>query len=199
MPTSSPPRIGCLVMAAGNAQRFGENKLSAHFHGATLIERTLNAIPPELFFAVTVVTQYEQIEQLAAVHGFAAIHNAQPELGVGHTIRLGTEAMSACDGILYLVADQPMLSMNSIRQIVEAWKKTPQQIVGASHGGKHGNPNLFPARFFPALMALEGDRGGNRVIMANPDAFVPVELPALELADCDTPQALADLTAAVKA
>ena len=46
------PRLGCLVMAAGNARRFGENKLTCALDGRTLIERTLEAVPREEFAAV---------------------------------------------------------------------------------------------------------------------------------------------------
>ena len=187
------PRLGCLVMAAGNARRFGENKLTCTLEGRTLIERTLEAVPREEFAAVCVVSQYEDIEELAGRYHFAAIHNAHPDWGIGHTIRLGTEAMQDCDGILYLVSDQPLLRRDSVLRVVEAWKKQPEKIAGASHAGGRGNPNLFPARFFPELLALEEDRGGNLVIRRHPEDYLPVELSAQELLDCDTPQELEHL------
>ena len=101
--------LGCLVMAAGSGRRFGGNKLAAELDGKTLIRRALEAVPGARFSAVTVVSQYEDIEELAGQFGFAAIHNDRPDLGLSHTIRLGTEAMRGCDGILYMVADQPKL------------------------------------------------------------------------------------------
>ena len=190
------PRLGCLVMAAGNARRFGENKLTCALDGRTLIERTLEAVPREEFAAVYVVSQYEDIEELAGRYRFAAIHNAHPDWGISHTIRLGTEAMQDCDGILYLVSDQPLLRRDSVLRVVEAWKKQPEKIAGASHAGRRGNPNLFPARFFPELLALEGDCGGNLVIKRHPDEYLPVEVSAQELLDCDTPQELERLKTA---
>ena len=51
-------KLGCVVMAAGNARRFGENKLAAQWEGKTLIRRALEAVPSELFHSVVVVTQY---------------------------------------------------------------------------------------------------------------------------------------------
>ena len=42
-------KIGCVVMAAGNAARFGENKLAATVNGKPLIEHALDAIPRESF------------------------------------------------------------------------------------------------------------------------------------------------------
>ena len=51
-------KLGCVVMAAGNARRFGDNKLAAQLGGRSLIRRTLEAVPADLFDAVAVVTQY---------------------------------------------------------------------------------------------------------------------------------------------
>ena len=67
--------LGCLVMAAGSGRRFGGNKLAADLDGKTLIRRALEAVPAAQFTAVTVVSQYEDIEELAGQFGFAAIRN----------------------------------------------------------------------------------------------------------------------------
>ena len=45
-------KIGCVVMAAGYAARFGENKLAASVNGKPLIEHALEAIPRESFSRV---------------------------------------------------------------------------------------------------------------------------------------------------
>ena len=55
MAAFSAPPIGCLLMAAGNASRFGENKLTARFDGQSLFSRALEAIPAGVFVRVTVV------------------------------------------------------------------------------------------------------------------------------------------------
>ena len=183
-------KIGCLVMAAGSGRRFGGNKLAAELDGKTLIRRALEAVPGALFTAVVVVSQYEDVEELAGQFGFAAIHNDRPDLGLSHTIRLGTEAMRGCDGILYMVADQPKLRQETVAQIVDVWRQHPDKIVGAGHDGRRGNPNLFPAKFFGELTAITGDRGGSSVIRAHEEDFLLVETEAAELFDCDTPEAL---------
>ena len=187
------PSLGCLIMAAGSGRRFGGNKLAADLDGKTLIRRALEAVPAAQFTAVTVVSQYEDIEALAGQFGFAAIHNDRPDLGLSHTIRLGTEAMRTCDGILYMVADQPKLCQETVARLVEVFRQHPDKIVGAGHDGRRGNPNLFPARFFSELMAITGDHGGSSVIRAHEEAFLLVETDPAELLDCDTPEALESL------
>lgn len=184
-------RIGCVVMAAGNAVRFGENKLAVLFAGKPLIRHALEAVPREL--ETVVVTQYPEVEAMAAEFGFACLKNIHPDWGISHTIRLGTELLSHCDGILYLVSDQPLLQKDSVQLVVEAWKSHPDRIVGAAHEGKRGNPNLFPRRFFPELMELQEDCGGNGVIRRHGADLVLVEIPKAQLSDVDTPAALQKL------
>ena len=186
--TAAP--IGCLIMAAGNASRFGENKLTASFAGKSLFSLALAAIPADTFARVTVVSQYLALLQEAEQAGFHAIRNDRPDDGISRTIRLGTEAMADCAGILYMVADQPLLRQETVLRIVQDWRQHPGCIVGAAHNGHRGNPCLFPARFFPELCALEGDRGGASVIRRHEDALRLVEAAEPELSDCDTKQAL---------
>ena len=186
--TAAP--IGCLIMAAGNASRFGENKLTASFAGKSLFSLALAAIPADTFARVTVVSQYPTLLQEAEQAGFNAIRNDRPDDGISRTIRLGTEAMADCAGILYMVADQPLLRQETVLRIVQDWRQHPGCIVGAAHNGHRGNPCLFPARFFPELCALEGDRGGSSVIRRHEDALCLVEAAEPELFDCDTKQAL---------
>ena len=186
--TAAP--IGCLIMAAGNASRFGENKLTASFAGKSLFSLALAAIPADTFARVTVVSQYPALLLEAAQAGFHTIRNDRPDDGISRTIRLGTEAMADCAGILYMVADQPLLRQETVLRIVQDWRQHPSCIVGAAHNGHRGNPCLFPARFFPELCALEGDRGGSSVIRRHEDALRLVEAAEPELSDCDTKQAL---------
>ena len=115
---NQPPRIGCLIMAAGNASRFGSNKLAAKVDGKMLIEHALETVPREEFARVTVVTQYDEVLVLARRFGFTVLVNPFPEWGASHTVRLGTEAMADCDAILYQVADQPLLQQakTSVKQ-----------------------------------------------------------------------------------
>lgn len=183
-------KLGCLVMAAGNASRFHANKLAAEFDGKTLIERALDAVPETLFSQVTVVTQYPQIEALAEKRGFAAIRNEHPDWGISHTICLGTKAMQDCDAILYLVSDQPKLTQASVRRVAEQWLAHPEFIIGAAHDGKRGNPCMFPKAFFEELMQLREDNGGNTVIKKHPECLLTVEVEQAELTDVDTPEAL---------
>ena len=183
-------KIGCVVMAAGNARRFGENKLAAQLQGRSLILRALEAVPGELMERVVVVTQYPEVMRLAEEFHFAAVHNPHPDYGISHTIELGLTGLRDCDGVLFLVSDQPLLRRESVAALVETWKRQPDKIAALGHDGVRGNPCLFPSRFFPELMELQEDRGGNTVIRRHEECLVLLETEPKELYDVDTVEAL---------
>ena len=179
-----------MVLAAGSARRFGGNKLAAAVEGVALIRRALSEVPAERFARVAVVTQYPEIRELAKEFSFTPVWNNAPEAGVSRSIALGLAALGDCPGALFLVADQPLLRRESVDALVTLWQEKPDGIAALGHGGVRGNPCLFPARLFPELRALQGDRGGAAVIRRHEDALLLVEADEHELFDCDTKQAL---------
>lgn len=183
--------IGCVVMAAGSARRFGDNKLAAALGGKTLMERALDAVPADRLAAVCVVTQYDEVERLARGRGFEVVRNDRPQDGAARTVRLGTQSLMArCGAILYMVSDQPLLRRESVAALLDFARAHPGHIVAAAHGGRRGNPCLFPARYFEELCQLTGDVGGSAVIRAHADELLLFEVGERELLDVDTREAL---------
>ena len=129
-PMEHPTKPGCLIMAAGNASRFRANKLAAQFDGKPLIRRALEAVPTELFARVVVVTQYPQVEELAAEFGFEAIRNPHPDYGISYTIRLGTAAKYAADHGYDAFTSSLLISPYQNHELLKA--------VGETMGKKYG-------------------------------------------------------------
>ena len=105
-----------------------------------------------------VVTQYPEITALAKERGFETLQNWHPERGQSETIRLGTRALSDCDAICFMVADQPLLRRETLAREVDFFSSHRECIVALGHNGARGNPCLFPARFFPELLELREQR-----------------------------------------
>ena len=112
-------RIGCVVMAAGNASRFGENKLAARVDGKPLLVHALETVPTDRFCRVAVVTQYPEAAEAARRFSFMPVKNRHPDWGISHTISLGLDALGDCDAALFLVSDQPLLEQASVRELRE--------------------------------------------------------------------------------
>ena len=192
-------KIGCVMMAAGSAVRFGENKLAQLVDGKPIIRRCLEAIPAECFDQVVVVTQFPSFSEYVKEFSFTDIRNTEPEKGISHTIQLGLSALPQdCDGVLFSVSDQPLLRRKSVQNLVEQWKKSPEKIAALGHEGVRGNPCLFPARFLPELLALTDDHGGSAVIRRHTEDLILVETDPRELMDVDTPEALNEVVNALQ-
>ena len=178
--------VGCVVMAAGLGTRFGGGKLLSRFRGESLYKHALGAVPADRLSVTAVVSGEREILSETEEMGFRPVLNYRPEDGVSRTIRLGLEALGAVDAALFMVADQPLLRSETVERILSAGEDHPEKIIAPVRAdGQLGNPCLFPAAFFPELRALEGDRGGRRVITAHPEALYTVPAPENELFDTD--------------
>lgn len=187
-------KAGCVIMAAGNGKRFGSNKLAAEFQGRSLFRHALESVPAQQLESVVVVTQYPEFISTIKEFRFTYILNHSPDSGQSHTIHLGINALRNCDGILFQVADQPLLRQETVSRLIALWQQQPHRIVALSHLGQRGNPCIFPARFFPELFDLTGDQGGSAVIRKHPEALTLLEVTKEELLDIDTVEALDQLS-----
>ena len=181
-------------MAAGNASRFGENKLLADFMGKPIIEHALSAIPKSSFKRVVVVSQYPSVLALASEQGFVSILNDKPEAGISRTISLGLEALGDVDAAMFMVGDQPCLKAETVDSMIEFYQARPQHIVAMGYGKRRGNPAIFPSTFFDELRSLSAENGGSHVICAHEDALALYQVDHdLELMDVDNKQELEKL------
>ena len=98
--------------------------------------------------------------------------------------------MGPCGAALFQVSDQPMLRRETVAAEVAFFRNHPDKLVGLGHNGVRGNPCIFPAAYFPELLALKEDRGGSSVIRRHREELLLFEAPARELEDADTRQAL---------
>lgn len=187
-------KTGCVVLAAGAGSRFGGDKLSAEFDGKKLYERALDALPQKELFQVAVVSGREEILKTARLRGYLTVRNDLPEEGISRSIRLGMDALPGCDALLFLVADQPLLKRETVHRILRSGEENPEKIIAPVRpDGQAGNPCLFPAKYFDELRALDGDRGGRRVISRHSEALLTVDADPIELYDTDSREALDDL------
>ena len=193
-------RIGCVLMAAGDSSRFGENKLLLPYRGRPVYVCAMDAIPVERLDCVAVVSGTEEALTEAAARGFTAVRNDRPRDGVSRTIRLGLDAIGDVDAALFMVADQPALTKESVARLLAMQQTHPGCILRMAYDERLGNPVCFPGKYFGELRALTGDTGGGKVAKAHPDAVRACNaLHPWELLDIDSPDALRRLREATHA
>lgn len=180
-------KVAAILMAAGASVRFGGCKLTAMFNSRPIYEYALDALPADKLCAVAVVSGRAEILAAAEARSFIPVLNDMPEDGPPRTIRLGMEAVGDADGIMFMVADQPLLRRESVAGELDFFAKNVNSIVAMGHGARRGNPAIFPREFFYELKALRGERGGGAVMAAHRERIMLYQLEnGAELMDIDT-------------
>jgi molybdenum cofactor cytidylyltransferase len=190
------PKIAAIVLAAGLSSRMGRNKLLAELNGKPLLRHAVEAASKSSADPVIVVTGNEGEKVAAALAGLKVetVVNHDYANGLSTSLKAGIAALPAdYDGTLVLLGDMPGVTSALLDRMIAAFSPADgRAICVATHGGKRGNPVLWARRFFPEILALEGDSGAKPLIAANGELVCEVE--AADdgpLADIDTPQALA--------
>ena len=190
------PAVDIVILAAGRSSRMGgPNKLLADFGGKPLIRCSVEtALAARNAETVRVVTGHMRAEIVAALDGLAVtiIDNPAFADGLSTSLKAGFAASSEADGILVMLADQPLLTAPDLDRLIAAFTGHGKgAIVAAADRGTRRNPVILSRSFAGAIDALTGDVGAARIIAAHPDALTEVEIGAAASLDVDTPETMA--------
>ena len=180
-------RVALIYRAAGNSRRFGEsirilkekkhlipenlpeNKLLFSIEGKPmylhLLERLVKICNHHASWEVLVVTQYEEILEMAKSLGVRAVFSPDSQKGASWSVKTAIRGTQDADACAFFVADQPYLSEKTAENFLIDMQKRCQDGLGCVCCEEMtGNPVWFSKKFFPELLKLEGDRGGKKVL-----------------------------------
>jgi molybdenum cofactor cytidylyltransferase len=195
--------IAGLVLAAGRSTRMGgPNKLLEEINGKPLVRIATEHMLASRARPVIVVTghQKERVERALSGLPVTFVHNADFAEGLSTSLKAGIAAVPAeADGVVVGLGDMPQVSAALIDRLIAAFDPERGALVAIpTLGGKRGNPVLWSRRFFPDLMAVDGDVGARHLIGGYGEAVVEVPVEdAAALTDVDTPEALNSVRAAL--
>ena len=203
-PVEAGRSIAALVLGAGRSSRMGgPNKLLAEINGKPLIRMVVEQALASRARPVIVITghQHERVEAVLAGLPVRFAHNPHFADGLGTSLKAGIAALPAeVDGAIVCLGDMPQVDASLIDRLIGAIGPDKGALVAVpTIEGKRGNPVVWSRRFFPELMAVEGDVGARYLIGRYPEAVaeVPVSGTAA-LTDVDTPEALQAVRAALE-
>ncbi|MGZ5998930.1 MAG: NTP transferase domain-containing protein, partial [Rhizomicrobium sp.] len=201
-PTQVPrlPRVAAIVLAAGLSSRMGSNKLLAAVAGKPLVRHAVEAAMASAAETVIVVTGNGAADVKRAISPLTPlfVENHDYSKGLSTSLKCGLARVpEGCDGALILLGDMPGVTSALLDKLIAAFEPAEgRAICVATHHGKRGNPVLWSRRFFPEIMALEGDVGARHLIAQNGELVCEVEADDdAPLTDIDTPQMLAEYQA----
>lgn len=197
-------RIAALVLAAGRSTRMGgPNKLLAEIGGRPMVRIAVDEALASRADTVVVVTGHQHEQVKAALRGLniKIVHNPDYAQGLSTSLRAGLRAVpDNADGVIVLLADMPQVEAALIDRLIATFDPGKGALVVVpTIEGKRGNPVLWSRRFFPELMAVEGDVGARHLIGQYSEAVVEVPVSGRgALTDIDTPEALKAVKSAVE-
>jgi len=195
-PVQAVRSIAALVLAAGRSSRMrGPNKLLAEIGGRPLLRIAVEEVLGSQARPVIVVTGHERERVEAALAGLPVdfVHNPRFAEGLGTSLKAGIAALPAqADGVIVCLGDMPQVDAAMIDRLIGALDPVKGALIAVpTIEGQRGNPVVWSRRFFPDLMAVEGDIGARHLIGRYAEAVAEVPLSGrAALTDVDTPEVL---------
>ena len=107
--------------------------------------------------------------------------------GQSSSLRAGLRAVGPeVDAAVVLLADQPEVSGDPIRQVIEAYQRTGGPVVRVMYGAVPGHPVLFDRSVWDEVESVEGDLGARDLLADHPEWLVTVAVDAEPPPDIDT-------------
>ncbi|MTI79699.1 MAG: nucleotidyltransferase family protein [Firmicutes bacterium] len=179
--------ISAVILAAGLSRRMGKPKQLLPLGSKKLVEHAVaNALYSKAGEVIVVIgAQREKVEQTLSLYDVKTVFNPRYNEGQGTSVAAGAAAVSSqCQGILYLLADQPFVYPEVIDGIIDAFLDKKAPVVRA---GRTGHPVLFDIALKHQIMQLSGDTGGRKIISKYKQNIVTVPVCQCFLtADLDT-------------
>ena len=194
------PRLGIVILAAGEARRFGACKQLALLHTKPLLQHVIDAALPLRPTRLVVMTgkYHEDIasaKDQGVVTGAELIHNPDWSSGMSSSIRLGCELLADdCDQLLVLLADQVLVSTSELETL------TAQAVDGGSacagFSETVGPPAVFSRACYPDLLTLNAENGAKKLLTdpAKQVTIVPMKSAGWDIDSKDDLERLSDVS-----
>ena len=181
-------RITAIVLAAGGSTRFGKPKQLHLRDGEPLVRRAVDAALGAGVSDVIVVLGSNAGDVANALDGLAQARttvNEDWQTGLSSSIKAGLDAIDEADGVLVILADQPLIDSSALSRLIDRFDDA-HRIVASSYADTIGVPALFGIEHADELRALTGDHGAGHWLRGRMSDVTLVPLDAAAI-DIDTP------------
>lgn len=172
-------RSAAVVLAAGEARRFGAPKLLLPFGDSTVIGRVVATLEAAGAAPIVVVTGEQTAGIAEALSGTRAriVRNPDPSRGMLSSIQAGVAALPAgVEGFLIALGDQPRIASDGIRHLIAQQRLSGKGIVIPTCDGRRGHPVVFAGWYREAVLALSGQQSLRDLVRAHESDCLEVPL-----------------------
>jgi molybdenum cofactor cytidylyltransferase len=166
--------IPALVLAAGRSSRMGRAKASLPLDGGdTFLTRIVRTFLQADVDDVVVVLGHDAdaIARTFSTANLPARIALNPDYDRGQLSSL-VAGLNLVDrpgviAVLVTLVDVPLVSANTVRAVVDHYRRTRAPIVRPTSGTRHGHPLIIDRSVFAALRAADPDSGAKPVVRAH--------------------------------
>jgi molybdenum cofactor cytidylyltransferase len=190
-----PPRGAAIVLAAGASSRLGRPKQLVALGGKSLLRRAAEAAVASGASPVIVVLGSEaelSLRELAGLPVLPVIHFDWQQ-GMGSSLSCGAGVVQSeapeATAVLCMVCDQPQITSAHLRTLWERYAASGK-VIAVRYGDRPGVPAIFPAKHFPELARMSGDKGARSLLGSLADEEIELFYLPEAAFDVDTPEDL---------
>ena len=169
--------ISAIVLAAGQATRFGQCKQLMRLGETTLLEHVLDNLRRSRVDEVIVVlgAQAVEIQKQVPFRNEHVVINNDYANGMSTSIQAGLRAVDAkSDAAMIVLADQPFVLSSTFDALIDAWRQTKPSVVIPTYNGFRGNPVVVSRELFAEMMNIRGDIGCRAIFGDHASSIVKV-------------------------
>lgn len=154
--------VAGIILAAGRGVRMGVTKQLLPFEQTTLLGQVIQTARQSRLDEICVVLGFEadRIRDSLDLTDIHLIKNSDWNKGQSFSVAAGLKVLPPeIDGALFLLGDQPLVTIRTINSLVSTFQTTGHWIVAPCYKGQQGNPVLVAAPLFHRLTYPAGDAG----------------------------------------
>lgn len=185
--------VGLVLLAAGSSTRMGQLKQLLPWRGGTLLRHAAKTALATKCTPVIVVlgANASQVRQELDGLPVRILENEEWQSGIGSSLRAGVRAaldeVPGLEGVLVTLADQPLVTAESLGRLLEAFRRKRPPIVAAAYDDTRGVPVVLGRAVLDDVLTLDCTAGAKWIIERHGKDVAAVELPEAAF-DIDTPE-----------
>lgn len=154
--------IVALVLAGGMSERMGACKYLLPFGEESVLGHILGVVAsvPEISWLGVVTGHFKQ-ELAPVLQNYRATEIENPDYRMGEmlsSVQAGVRALpKGATGLLLLLGDQPLITPELLRQILQVAEETKAPLVQPQWEGKRGHPIFIASECFAEIRELPPD------------------------------------------
>jgi len=175
--------ISCVLLSAGESQRFGSPKALAKTSRRTAIEDLQNTLLGSIADEVIVVlgAYFDAVKPHVFNHKkVRVVYNKNYKLGQTSSFQTGLSAVgNETRAVLLVPVDCPLILTSTVDVLIRHFKQNNPAILIPAYQSKRGHPPVFNASLKAEILALSPSKGVNSLFAVHAPQTLEINDPGI--------------------